>query len=362
MRKLGFGSVLAFRKDGIARGTAVVVSLADAKENETILKEKAAAMYSFDKGTSTQDYPSSLMGSIALLRQTYYDAHWYEKDNTKKEKNISLESWNKIQSLLQIFEVSDKLSALRADKIGDEFKIQYIIKGDGDEYQRMDDIKTTNARFILPLNFPTTFDVEDPYDAEIVSYSELKHWQMAPMNPAAFEKQFIPFAITTDGLKDKKEFWKNLRKAIEYGMTEKQALKSLTYTPAEMLGMQEEIGSLKKGMVANFIITSGNIFDEKNSIYENWVQGKQYVLKDMNAVDLRGKYNLGIGNKNYSMKISGEVEKPQVEISVTDSVKADASLSVAGKLISLNFSFKKDGGVTRLSGTVTENPLAMKGK
>ena len=55
---------------------------------------------------------------------------------------------------------------------------------------------------------------------------------MAPMNPSAFEKQFIPFAITTDGLKDKKEFWKNLRKAIEYGMSEKQALKSLTFTPA----------------------------------------------------------------------------------------------------------------------------------
>src|SRR5687768_5095237 len=79
MRKLGFGSVLSFKRDGIARGSAVFVSLAAKKENEIILKEKAAAMYSFDKGTSTQNYPSSLMGSIALLRQTYYDALWYSK-------------------------------------------------------------------------------------------------------------------------------------------------------------------------------------------------------------------------------------------------------------------------------------------
>ncbi|MBI4946597.1 MAG: amidohydrolase family protein [Bacteroidetes bacterium] len=363
VRKLGFGSVLSFRRDGIARGTAVFVSLADAKENETILKDKVAAMYSFDKGTSTQDYPSSLMGSIALLRQTYYDAHWYEKDNTKTEKNISLEAWNKIQSLPQIFEVSDKLSAFRADKVGDEFKTQYIIKGDGDEYQRMDDIRATNAQFILPLTFPTAFDVEDPYDAAFVSYSELKNWEMAPMNLSAFEKQNIPFSITTDGLKDKKEFWKNLRKAIEFGMTEKQALKSLTYTPAEMLGVEDEIGSLKKGMIANFIITSGNVFDEKNSIYENWVQGKQYVLKDMNVIDLRGKYYLGVGDDNkYAVKISGEVEKPQVEISVNESEKADASLSVTGKLVSLNFSFKKDSGVTRLSGTISENPMTIQGK
>ena len=377
MRKLGFGSVLTFKKDGIARGSAVFVSLADEKENTTILKEKAAAMYSFDKGTSTQDYPSSLMGCIALLRQTYYDAHWYEQDNTKTETNISLDAWNKIQGLPQIFEVNDKLSALRADKVGDEFKKQYIIKGDGDEYQRMDDIKATNARFILPLNFPTTFDVEDPYDAELVSYAELKHWEMAPMNPAAFEKQFIPFAITADGLKDKKEFWKNLRKAIEYGMTEKQALKSLTYTPAQMLGMQDRIGSLKKGMIADFVITSGNIFDEKNSIYENWVQGKQYVLKDMNAVDIRGNYQLAIASTNeksteenkpslfmqfFSLKISGDAEKPKAEITGNDSAKIPAELSVSGKFISMTFNLKGDSGITRLSGDVNENPVLLKGQ
>ena len=145
MRKLGFGAVMSFKKDGIARGSAVFVSLADDKENQIILKEKVAAMYSFDKGASTQDYPSSQMGSIALLRQTYYDADWYKKQTSPSELNISLEAWNKLQTLPQIFEVNDKLSVLRADQICDEFKMQYIIKGAGDEYQRMDEIKNINA-------------------------------------------------------------------------------------------------------------------------------------------------------------------------------------------------------------------------
>ncbi|MEK6616617.1 MAG: amidohydrolase, partial [Bacteroidota bacterium] len=206
MCRHGFGSVLTFKKDGIARGSAVFVSLATQNENETILKPQAAAMYSFSKGTSAQDYPSSLMGSIALLRQTYYDADWY-KNKSENEYNISLDAWNKIQSLPQIFEVTDKFSSLRADKIGDEFGIQYIIKGNGDEYQRIDDIKATNALFILPLNFPAPFDVEDPYDAAMVSLAEMKNWEMAPLNPSSFEKKFIPFALTTDGLSDKKDFW-----------------------------------------------------------------------------------------------------------------------------------------------------------
>lgn len=387
MRKLGFGAVLSFRRDGIARGSAVFVSLGEEKENKIVLKEKAAAMYSFDKGTSTQDYPSSLMGSIALLRQTYLDAQWYKTHGHKEQYNISLDSWNKLQSLPQIFEVKDKLSALRADKIGDEFKIQYIIKGSGDEYQRIEEIKNTQARFILPLAFPAPYDVEDPYDAMLVSYTDLKHWEMAPLNPLAFEKNFIPFALTTDGLKEKKDFWKNLRKAIEYGLSEKTALKALTVIPAEMLGMQSKLGTLKKGMLANFIITSKNIFDEKNVIYENWVQGRPYIIKEKDVIDIRGNYQLvlEIPDKQteekentsplirfFNLKISGEPEKLAADVSIAslmpkkkeiDSAKVQANISLNGKLLTLSFTIKGDSGITRLSGNIQkEAPFLFKGK
>ena len=52
MRKLGFGTVLAHRKDGIARGTGTVVTLNTDKENKVILKGNASAHYSFNKGSS----------------------------------------------------------------------------------------------------------------------------------------------------------------------------------------------------------------------------------------------------------------------------------------------------------------------
>ncbi|MBA3971333.1 MAG: amidohydrolase, partial [Bacteroidetes bacterium] len=175
-RKMGFGAVLTFQKEGIVRGSGAVVALGENKENELIISSKATAMYSFDKGTSSQDYPSSLMGSIALLRQTYLDASWYSNDKTAstKEFNISLDAFNNLQTLPQIFETTDKLNALRADKIGDEFKMNYIIKGSGNEYQLIDDIKASNCKFIIPLNFPMAYDVEDAYDAANISLTELK--------------------------------------------------------------------------------------------------------------------------------------------------------------------------------------------
>jgi len=341
LRKMGFGTVLTSAKDGIVRGSGALVLLnTHKKENENILKDKAAAFYSFNKGSSTQDYPSSLMGSIALLRQTYLDAQWYATTKNKTETNISLEAFNALQSLPSIIEVSSKLSALRADKIGDEFKVKYIIKGSGDEYQRVNELELANCRFIIPLNFPDPFDVEDPFDAELVSTADLKHWEIAPANAKFMQDNFIPFAITTADLKDKTKFWKNLRKAIQYGLNEKNALKTLTTIPAEMLGMSDKIGALKKGMLANFIITSKNVFEEGTVIYENWVNGDPYKYSDINLPDIRGKYELNYGADKYKIEIGGEPEKLSSSIILKDTVRSILTLTFKNN--AAVFYFNKD--------------------
>ena len=100
-------------------------------------KRQAAALYSFSKGSSTQDYPTSLMGAIALLRQNFLDAQWYKSGGYKKEYNIGLDAWNKNSDLPEVFEANDKLNILRANKIAQEFGVQYIIKGGGNEYERV---------------------------------------------------------------------------------------------------------------------------------------------------------------------------------------------------------------------------------
>ena len=107
-RANGFGTVFTHIKDGIARGTGAVVSLGEESDHMALLKTKAAAVYSFSKGTSTQSYPSSLMGSIALLRQTYLDAKWYQTKPVGEGTNLSLEAFNANQNIPQIFAADDK--------------------------------------------------------------------------------------------------------------------------------------------------------------------------------------------------------------------------------------------------------------
>jgi len=71
----GFTSVQSSKLDGIFRGTGVSLSLADKTANEVIYRARSQPFMAFDKGTSEQDYPESLMGSIALIRQTFADAN-----------------------------------------------------------------------------------------------------------------------------------------------------------------------------------------------------------------------------------------------------------------------------------------------
>lgn len=360
LKKTGFGSVVAAAKDGVVRGSGVLVNLNLSKENESVVLDKAAGFYSFSKGSSTQDYPSSLTGGIALLRQTYYDAMWYSQNKEKTEFNITLDEFNKLQTLPSIFEGNDKFNSLRAAKVGKEFNVKYIVKGSGNEYQRINDIQNTFLKFIIPINFPEAYDVEDPYDADAISYAELKHWELAPSNPASLEKNNIPFCLTSADLKDKGMFLKNLRKAIKYGLSEKMALKALTLNPAVFVNASTKIGSLKKEYYANFFISSKSIFDEDATILQHWVAGEAAIYGDIDAVDIRGNYLLSTGTKTYAVKFSEDPYKPNGQI-VIDTAKKKLPYTFSDNMIS--FSFPQDSlNTVRVSGNYNAEKKRFDGK
>ena len=347
LRNIGFGTVVSHQQDGIARGTGTLVTLGNDKENFLMIKDRAATFYSFNKGTSTQDYPNSLMGEIALLRQTYLDAQWYKTKPATEGINISLQSWNDNQNLPQIFEASDKWNDLRAVKIANEFAVQYIIKAGGNEYERMDEMRASKASFILPVNFPLAIDLEDANDARVVALSVMKHWEMAPLQPGVFEKAGINFALTTSGLKTSADFLGNLRKAIENGLTANKALEALTKTPATLIGVYDKVGSIDPGKLANFLITSGPIFDEKTIFYQNWVQGKKYAITENGWNDYRGNYKLTLKsenkNKEYTVDVKGTLDKLAATLQpVGDTVKTDINVSSSGKMVKLTWSMKSD--------------------
>jgi imidazolonepropionase-like amidohydrolase len=359
-RQAGFGAVLTFKATGIARGTSAVVSTGEGKTNNLIIKSKASANYSLIRSRSADLYPASQFGIIALLRQVNYDAQWYKQLPPGYFHDDGLEAYTENLSLPQIFEVGDKLEILRAGKIGKEFGIDYIIKGAGDEYQTIADLKQAGNKLIIPLNFPEAPDVKDPFVAATIPYRTLKHYEFAPANLSMVSKAGLTFALTSSDLKARSSFLANLRKSVKYGLAQGDALKALTFIPASILGVTDLVGAIKKNMFANLLITSGDIFSDECVVYENWVQGVPYRFVDLRTRDLRGVYNLHADTANYKMTITGTPDKPSVKLMVDSLEIKGATLTSDRDLVSISFEQSKKK--FRLSGYISGNNLEGQGQ
>ncbi len=376
LRKEGFGSVVSHNMDGIMRGTGTFISLANDVEQNIIFSEKVSNHFSFMKGSSRQRYPSSLMGAVALMKQSFFDAEWYKANSGKlSQTNLSLSSINDNKGLPKIIEVSDKLRLLLAQKIEKEIGVKFLIKGQGDEYQRINEIKEGNSNLIIPINYPKPFNVDDPFKNEDILLSQLKHWEMAPSNPYFLEKNGINFSITSHGIKNLSDFRKNLIKSHERGASKSTLLKALTYNPSKFINMDHKIGAIKESYIANFFISDGDIFSKETKILSNWIQGKWHRVTDTNINDYVGNYSLIFETKDDKkiasliLNVKGDKDNPSASVlssSKSDSISIKTKIVVDDENVYISFNIPKDkkgitSGEYKLSGYFSNGRFLGKG-
>lgn len=305
----GFTAVQSARLDGIFQGQAVTVSLADTIANNAIYNPQARHFGSFDKGTSLQQYPSSLMGSIALIRQTLSDANWYEQAQGKDtvsgpvEYNAALAALINIEQQGMVFKVSDDRSLLRAHDVLSEFNVPVAFVGSGYEYARIDAIRNTNSTLILPLDFPAAPEVQGVDDHLDVSLANLRHWERAPTNPAVLAQANIDFSFTLHQLKKVDDFWPNLRRAVKHGLSTEKALAALTTVPAKIAGVSDKAGKIAPGYMADLVIAKGDLFID-GKIKSVWLQGQEVVLEPMHQADFGGTLTVAVGDQTAELTLN----------------------------------------------------------
>ncbi len=314
-RSAGFALTLIQNPDGIARGWCALVQTGIDYAPRLVAYPKIAAAFSWNKGSSRQDYPTSLMGAIALLRQSLYDAQWLQQQNTPPYI-AALDHLAQQTQYPWIFEVK-KVHEIRAVlRLQKEFQLNILIKDAGDAYQWIHEWKKykDNLRLIIPLNFPPPYEESlDPLESQQLTWQVLKHWQMAPANAALLYQNHIPFAITMHGSKDANTFWKHLRKAIHYGLPAEEALNALTIIPAKWLHIDHLYGTLEKGKKANFIIASDELFHNNcATVLQLWIDGKPY-FQQTPAFPVKGVYRLQIDTLTLTMKVQRKEGKLQVQ-------------------------------------------------
>ncbi len=306
LRKAGITAALVAPRDGIIKGTSAVFLTSNQLAIDSLLKSDVAMHVRLTVARRGRDsYPSSPMGAVALARQTFYDAQWHsyawqtyrsQVGIEKPESNTALEalSHHMTAGKLVVFDALNEQYATRADAFGKEFGLNVLLRGSGQEYQLLDKIAKLNRPILVPLNFPkppNVATVEAALDAEL---EELTHWELAPENPSRLVKAGVKIVFTATGLSDPNELIPQIRKAIARGLDKKAAMQAITTTPALLLGIEQECGSIKPGAWANFVVASGDLWDDKTKIEEVWVRGERPAAAFKVETSIDGKWQMAI--------------------------------------------------------------------
>lgn len=303
LRGLGFTAAAIAPAGGILKGTSAVVLLdaADPTEPARVLRSPAYTTASLQ--TRRSGYPDSEMGAIALLRQTLHDARWLERCSAAIAAGAKAEAalpqpYKPLDALVAQRQLplwcdsTDELQALRLLRIAAEFERTAVVIGSGMEFRRLAALVEAKPGFVLPLAFPDAPDTSTAAAAEQVTLRHLQTWEQAPSNSKRLLDAGATVAWTTARLRDRKDFRSRAREAIACGLTTAQALAAVTTTPARLLGIEQQVGTIEVGKWANLVGVAGELWDPDAKIHEVWVGGRRHLLQTPGATDFDGHWSV----------------------------------------------------------------------
>jgi imidazolonepropionase-like amidohydrolase len=304
LRALGFTAALVTPSTGLFRGRSALVSTAEGPLRQVLVRADVAQHVALHNPGSPSDrqenvrYPGSLMGAVALVRQTFLDADWYahalsRRDTPPLQADPALAALGGVVdgNGLVVLQVGNERMLRTARMIVDEADLERVVlRGGGAEYRQLQRLMAMKHPVILPVAFPPAPDVSDPEDALRVSLASLWHWEAAPGNPAAVREAGVEVALTSTGLPKRSEFHAQVRRAIDHGLSAEDALAAVTSVPARFLGVDDELGTIAPGKRAHLTIADGDLFAEGTKVLALWIDGVRHVVQPAPELDLRGDW------------------------------------------------------------------------
>ena len=302
-RNNGFTTVLTVGSSGIFQGQSSVINLAGETVSTMIVRPDFAqhVTYRTNRGGV---FPSSLMGTFAALRQMFSDAKrldQIQKMYAKNPRGIKRpESDASLEALIPIvngrkpivFNANSERQIVRTLDLVKEFKLKAIISGGQEAWKVVGRLKASNVPVLLSLNFPKRkLSAHKEADPEPIRTLRLR--AEAPKNAARLSKAGVKFAFQSSGLKNIKDFLKNAKEATKHGLSKKDAIRAMTLTSAEILGVSNQLGSIEKGKIANLFVTKGSLFAKDKTITHVFVDGKLFKQKKKKAKKKEAKDGKG---------------------------------------------------------------------
>ena len=366
LRRAGFTTVLMAPSHGLLRGHGLIANTGEGGLSANRVGSPFGQFAGFDGRASGRDFPTSLMGAVALMRQTFADAAWQAEARAAWARNPAqtrpewLEGLDDLAPALSgrtplVFESQDLLDSLRILEFIPNGDVDLVLVGHGAEYQRLGALSDRRVRHILPLAFPEAPDVKDENDRD-TSLEVLRHWRAAPENPARLAAAGVPLLLTSHALSSPGQIFERIAKAIERGLDRDLALAALTTEPAAWLGLADRAGRIRPGAMANLLVVEGELFKENPSISQVWVDGHQYVLTALvpPAIDPAGTWDLvlglgGMGDVEATLVLSGPVTAMRGSLTVMGNETQLNEVRVSGERVIASIDASRFGG----SGTIS---------
>lgn len=366
LRRAGFTTVLMAPSQGLLRGHGLIANTGEGGLSANRLGSPFGQFASFDGRAGGRNFPTSLMGAVALMRQTFADAAWQAEARAAWARNPAqprpewLEGLDDLAPALSgdtplIFESQDLLDSLRILEFVPAGTVDLVLVGHGAEYQRLAALESRRIRHILPLNFPEAPDVKDEHDRD-TPLEALRHWNAAPENPARLAAAGLPLMLTSHALSSPNQLFDRVATAVERGLDRDQALAALTTVPAAWLGLEDRAGRIRVGSMANLVVVEGDLFKENPSISQVWVDGRQHVLAALvpPAIDPAGTWDLvlglgGMGDVEATLVLSGPVTAMQGSLTVMGNETPLSEVRVSGERVTASIDASRFGGSGAIS-------------
>ena len=426
MRELGFTTAHVVPYGNMLPGSGAIIQLKGDQADGMVLKEQTSFFTQFK--TNRRVYPGTVIGMMAKWRELYRQAELakvHKEAYTQNPAGMKRPEYDRVleaffpvidQKQPVFFLTEELLEAHRAMELQNDLDFTVVLAGLKQAWDIKDEIKSRNISVLLSMDLPKepkankkkpskqgTASVEEEESRGEKERTELEKrkaeaYKKYCSQAATFKDTGIPFSFSTMGT-SAKNVRENLRKMIKHGLSEEAALAALTTDAAKLLGLNQIMGTIEKGKIANLVISDKPYFEEKSNVRYVFVDGQmfEYEVKakkssgkaDASAISLvvgtweytantPGGESAGtIIIKNDGDNLSGTITNDQADDGARElenitvdgnDVSFDLSIDAGGQTLTINVEMKVEDdtfegsmnvgsmGSFDLEGTRTEKP------
>lgn len=271
-REAGYTTAFVFPNENIFAGQGAAVNLAGVRAGQMILGGPLGLVLTFPQRGFGSPYPASLMGMIAYVRQIFLDAAHYKTAQalyTQNARGIPRPAYDlALEGVLAapriLLPANRAVEVDRMIRFGKELLQPFVIYGGEEAYRVAGRIAAAKVPVLISLKWPERLPDSDPDAREPLRVLETR--DQSPSGPALLAKAGGKFAFYSGGLTKPAELRKAIRRAIDAGLSSEDALKALTLYPAQIFGLDDRLGSIEPGKIANLTVLDGDLFDEKSKL------------------------------------------------------------------------------------------------